>query len=65
MHNEKAIAVSEKHQKTSEVFGRLSEAVCGVMNHNETILQRGVFENLMRNLIINAYMRAWRKRCHC
>jgi len=50
----KSIAVSEKHQRQNKVFGRIREVVCGLMNHKEMLIQNGVFENLLRNIIINA-----------
>jgi len=50
----KSIAVSEKHQRHHKVFGRIREVVCGLMNHKEMLIQNGVFENLLRNIIINA-----------
>ena len=61
----KAIAVSEKTSKTGLSFCQKMESLiqsgsaelCGVMNKDFScmlILQRGVFEDLVRNTIVNA-----------
>ena len=60
----KAIAVSEKHQTELSFWQNMesliqsgSAELCGVMNQDSScilMLQRGVFEDLARNTIVNA-----------